>query len=297
MKFDRLLKPRLYWKRRDREMLLGALVLSLVANLVFWLVLGDAALLAALPVNLVLFGCAWAYLVRRDEAMRIYEHDVASNYAQIESLFSLYHTVGFDHPLPRFRNWAVSPDCCVELVREILENDYRTIVECGSGISTIVIARTLSRVGGGHVYSLESSEHYAEETRRMLRLHRLEDYSTVITAPLGETRVGSEQFEWYEVAGLEGLPDSIDLLFIDGPPGPPACLPDTRFPAFPLLQDRLARQSTVVLDDFVREGEKGVVRRWLNETTGFDIHKTEVANEKGTCILKCTRQDSGSNPG
>jgi hypothetical protein len=53
-------------------------------------------------------------------------------------------------------------------------------------------------------------------------------------------------------------------LFVDGPPG--AIARQVRYPAFPLLADRLAPGATVVLDDSRRSAEAAIVKAWKQES-------------------------------
>ena len=65
--------------------------------------------------------------------------------------------------------------------------------------------------------------------------------------------------------------DPIDLLVVDGPPAHAASHGLARYPALPLLADRLAPGGTVVPDDAERPGQQEVLRRWERETgLGFD---------------------------
>ena len=68
-------------------------------------------------------------------------------------------------------------------------------------------------------------------------------------------------------AGLDAAigSDVIDLLVVDGPPAFAVGFAHARYPALPVLRDRLAPGATVVLDDVERPGEQEVLRRWEGE--------------------------------
>jgi hypothetical protein len=65
---------------------------------------------------------------------------------------------------------------------------------------------------------------------------------------------------------LVDLPE-IDLLLVDGPPGSAGT--QARYPALPVLSDRLADGAIVVLDDFSRADETTIVERWCAEIPGL----------------------------
>jgi predicted O-methyltransferase YrrM len=170
-----------------------------------------------------------------------------------------------DEPMPVLgANWAATAPSILFIVDEILGRDARrTMIECGSGASTIWTAAALRHRGdGGHVWSLEADAAYAQVTRQNLARHGLEEWATVIDAPLVETPVdelGTVQ-RWYD---LSGLPDDVgkaDLLFVDGPPARTAKM--ARFPALAMLSERLRDGAVIVLDDTNRAPERAATRRW-----------------------------------
>ncbi|MCK0118287.1 class I SAM-dependent methyltransferase [Isoptericola sp. S6320L] len=204
-----------------------------------------------------------------------------------------------DEPMPVLgANWAATAPTILFLVDEILGRDARrTLVECGSGASTLWTAAALRHRGnGGHVWSLESDAAYAEVTRENLKRHGLEAWATVIDAPLVETPVaelGTVQ-PWYD---LSGWPDDVvgaDLLFVDGPPGVTAKM--ARFPAVPQLMPSLRDGALVVLDDTNRPHERAVVRHWRD--LHVDGRRLRVVKTVGrsTVLEVGSRQDDGGSP-
>lgn len=172
--------------------------------------------------------------------------------------------VEHDRPMPELGDWAMSASTLIWMLDRLENPDVRTIVECGSGSSTIWFATALSARGGeGRVVALETSAAYAESTRAELARHGLEDRAQVLHAPLVETAVpGRGHQPWFDISVLPDLPP-VDLLFVDGPVGGVA--PQVRYPAFPLLADRLAPGATVVLDDTGRPAEAAIVQAWKKE--------------------------------
>jgi hypothetical protein len=201
---------------------------------------------------------------------------------QIEALLALQTELNLRHALPPARGWAASPDFLHNLVMHTLRDRPLTVVECSSGISTIVLARCMEILGKGHVYSLEHDKEYAEKTRALLRLHALEHFATVCDAPLKSITLPGWSGQWYS---HEVLPDDlkIDLLVIDGPPWFVAEL--ARYPAVPVLHDRFNPHAAVFLDDADREGEKISVKRWLDEFSDLAAVRVPVC-EKGCVALK-----------
>jgi predicted O-methyltransferase YrrM len=167
-----------------------------------------------------------------------------------------------DRPMPVLgANWAARSSAILFIIDEILGGSARrTILECGSGASTLWASAALRYRGGGHVTTLEADAHFGAETRARLAEHGLESWATVVDAPLVDTETpGRGHQPWYDLSGLGDLTE-VDLLFVDGPPRSTAEL--ARYPAVPLLLPRLRVGALVVLDDTNRPDEQEIVRLW-----------------------------------
>ena len=156
--------------------------------------------------------------------------------------------------------WAMEPGNMLRLLATIQFNDYRTIVECGSGISTILIGRMLKQLGGGHLYSLEEDANWHRVMTHAVEHDGLADCVTLIHAPLEHHPESGAP--WYDVpsAGrVYELVKRIDLLLVDGPK---SVSQYSRYPALPYFAALLDESSLIVLDDSKRPAEKAVIRRW-----------------------------------
>lgn len=198
---------------------------------------------------------------------------------RLESREWLTRELGLPRPLPPTRAYAASPDLLVELVQAIDRTAPEHVVELGGGISSIVIARRLGQLGRGHLTTLEHLPGYAEATRVELAAYGLTERARVIDAPLIDVQLDSEVWPWYELG--PDVPERIDLLVVDGPPG--TTRPQARYPALPLLRARLAPGALVLLDDSDRPEERAIVRRWLDEVDGLE--ETPMAIARGATLL------------
>jgi hypothetical protein len=132
------------------------------------------------------------------------------------------------------------------------------------------------------VYSLEHDAEYAEKTRRLLDVHGLGKFATVIHAPLTSYKLPGWNGDWYSLATLP-LDLKIDMLSIDGPPWFVAS--GARYPAIPLLYERFSDGIAIFLDDADRPDEQAAVLRWTNEFPR--LSKLAIpACEKGCAALK-----------
>jgi predicted O-methyltransferase YrrM len=206
------------------------------------------------------------------------------DFKQVDRLIALHASFDFRGLLPPSRHWAASPDLLALLARLVAETRSVTVVECGSGTSTIVIAYALERLAlpNSKVYALEHDEYYRDVTKRAIADHGIQKWAEVVDAPLIDVTVSDEIFQWYDLNALSSEIDAIDILLVDGPPDRTG--PMARYPALPLLRNWLHDRSVVILDDLVRESERKVLERWAAEFPEASIDKLPL--EKGCALLR-----------
>ncbi len=181
---------------------------------------------------------------------------------------------------PPLGGWAIEPDFGV-LVLEASRRRPDVVVECGSGITTLLVAATLRANGAGHLYSLEHDAIFAEETERRLAAAELEEWVTVLLAPLRAQPVAHRQLPWYAAETVATLPPRVDVLVVDGPPD---LVPLARWPALELLEPRLPAGSVVLLDDGRRPHERRTAMAWRRSHPDFDLYWLDTV--KGTWRLE-----------
>lgn len=171
---------------------------------------------------------------------------------------------------------AISPAALATVCSEVSLGERRCVVELGSGLSTIVLAR-LARQMGGRVWTVEHLPGWAGWVRRALERDDLTDLVRVVEAPLAEHPLALDGAPWYAEDALGRLPgEGIELLLVDGPPGYGEGMARSRYPALPALAARLAPDALVVLDDATREAEAEILGRWEREQGfSFDRRPTE----------------------
>ena len=127
---------------------------------------------------------------------------------------------------------------------------------------------------------MENGSEFADKTRSKLKDFSLSDDCDVLYAPLESVMLHDEVYQWYDLLELPAI--KIDMLVIDGPPG--FIQKHSRYPALPLLHDRLSAECVIFLDDAARDDEQALVKRWLHEYPEF--HLEYIDNERGCAILK-----------
>ena len=240
--------------------------------------LGSASLVLGLPV------CTVAVIAVTLDRYRGLIANHERQRTQIQALIDLSAVLRPRAPLPPMAGWACSPELAVAVVQEHLRGRPSTVVEIGSGVSTLVNGYLLER-HDGYVWSLDHDLAFAETTRENLTCHGLEKVATVLDAELVDVKIDGQVWRWYD---LTTLPRTlrIDLLVIDGPPTSTG--PLARYPALPLLAFRLADDAVIILDDAARASERRVVERWCAEYPE-ELQHDFLPTLKGTSILRWRR--------
>jgi predicted O-methyltransferase YrrM len=159
---------------------------------------------------------------------------------------------------------AMTPAGLAAVCAEVAGRQRRRIVECGSGFSTLVLARLL-HTRGGRLVSLEHDQTWATRVRSQLAAAGLAEIAHVALAPLEPHPLARDGLPWYARRALRSLPRRIDLLLVDGPPAFEPEIELSRYPALPALADRLTPDATVVLDDIDRRGEQRILEAWQRD--------------------------------
>lgn len=202
-------------------------------------------------------------------------------FRQVEALLHLQKLIEYRHPLPSMRGWPICPDFAVLLASEIVRRKPEIIVELGCGTSTLISGYCLEKLGRGRVVSLDHERRFADICRENLKVHGLEGFAAVREAPLCDLELGGKSWRYYDVSPLQGIPP-IDILVVDGPPGESGRL--ARYPALPLLYERLSERAVILVDDADRADERSMVEKWLAEHP--DLECTFLETEEGAAILR-----------
>lgn len=190
---------------------------------------------------------------------REFRREIANNFHQVEATIQLESLYGFTHALPPSRSWAASPDLVLEVVTLITTRKPQLIVELGSGLSTLWIARMLKENGGGKFVSIDHDPHFAAQTRKRLEAQGLSEFVDLRVGEL-ESQTWDEGLQnWYPHSLVADL-KTIDFLLVDGPPRNDSGT--YRWPAMWELEVRMSEHATVVLDDVIRDEESELAKAW-----------------------------------
>jgi predicted O-methyltransferase YrrM len=156
------------------------------------------------------------------------------------------------------------------------------ILECGSGLSTILVGVVAKRRGQHH-WALEHDPEWAARVKRYLSKYKL-DLTLIYTHPLRDYG----WFCWYEPP-LELMADSFALVICDGPPG---STKGGRYGLVSIMRERLRPGCVILLDDAAREQERMIASKWQRE-----LHASiELRGTKKPFIRMTILDSTGNEP-
>jgi hypothetical protein len=129
------------------------------------------------------------------------------------------------------------------------------VLECGSGITTILTALLAGR-RGVEVWALEHLPAWKSRVDAVLRQHRITRVNLCL-APLYD--YGS--FLWYDPP-LDRMPKDFRLVVCDGPPSTTF---GGRYGLLPVLGARLVNGAVILFDDAAAPSADETLRRWMSE--------------------------------
>lgn len=161
------------------------------------------------------------------------------------------------------KRWSAWPEY-LDAVAAAAVTQEGPILECGSGLTTLVLA-TIGRRTGSPVWTLEHDPGCFNRVESAL--HRFRLSANLRLTPLRDYG----DFDWYYVDPAE-LP-TFSLIVCDGPPKRTR---GGRVGLLPVLRERLASGCTILLDDAARSDERDILRHWAADVPlRYDIRGEE----------------------
>jgi len=161
--------------------------------------------------------------------------------------------------------FAIGADSLNFLDRTIRRLRPRAVLEFGSGQSTVVLAAALAdlhgETGPAHLFSIDESPEWLEETRNLLARAGLSGRVKLAHLQLRDWLLDGHESRCYDLSDefldtfLDARPE---LVLIDGPSGGGYA----RLATLPLVAPRLSRPCTFLLDDALRTDEVRVAAAW-----------------------------------
>jgi len=198
--------------------------------------------------------------------------EVWQSFRQSEAMQQLLSLLKFSAPVPPTRSWAASPDLLLTLTQLVRTHNPKLVVELGSGVSTLVVAKA----GAKKVISIDNSAEFAGKTREVLKEHKVRG----VDIRVAELKAHISGVDWYDTNIIKDL-KRIDILIVDGPPG--SKNPQARMPARAEFIAKLSPKAIIVIDDVNRDGERKLAEAFAKALPNHIL--TIYPHEKGTAVI------------
>ena len=198
--------------------------------------------------------------------------EIWQSYRQTEAMQQLLSILKLGAPIPPTRSWAASPDLLLTLAQLIRTHNPKLVVELGSGVSTLVVAKA----GAKKVISIDNSAEFADKTRAILKDHKVRG----VEIRVAQLKAHISGVDWYDTQAIKDL-KRIDLLIVDGPPG--SKNPEARMPARAEFIAKLSPKAIIVIDDVNRDGERKLAESFAKALPNHVL--TIYPHEKGTAVI------------
>ena len=179
---------------------------------------------------------------------------------------------------------SLRPGAVRAILNEVIVNRRTTVLECGSGISSLYVARELMKVGGKLV-SIENDDEWITIVRELsLREGISEDALEFIHAPLEELTLEGVTSRWYDRRIVENrlLGGMFDVLVVDGPLAGGSAGRNSRLPALQFLAPHMRDDACIFIDDIHRRAERRLAQRWSRD---YHMHLSLRPIESGVAVL------------
>lgn len=159
-----------------------------------------------------------------------------------------------------------------------IEYAYKTnkaILECGTGLSTIVVGM-IAQKKGVELFSFEHHKEWGTKVSKAIQKIGLKSVSININ-PLKDYGL----YCWYDIH-TANIPSDIGLVICDGPP---AQTKGGRFGLVPQIDSLFVPGAVILMDDTARDAERIVMEKW-KELKSFDIIQKGEHDLHSILILK-----------
>lgn len=158
---------------------------------------------------------------------------------------------------------AMRPSTVLHILNEIFINDRRSIIEFGSGISTLYLAWAAKKTNA-RVLSIEENEDWSSKIAEILNRNALDTYCDIHSVPCHDVTMNGYSSRWYDVDLVKEIvgQTTFDLVIVDGPTAFRKGQENARRPAIDVLRANLSENYVIFLDDAMRGGEKRILAAW-----------------------------------
>lgn len=176
--------------------------------------------------------------------------------------------------------WAIEHQVYSYITERLAGIQNPSILEFGSGVGSKILHK-IARNRGGYCVSVEHDKKWYERTSGELAKNNLYFEKSVIFANLVGMSIFGVDVEFYD---MEWLAEDMkfDLVVVDGPPT--AIAPFGRLASFSSIAKNLTANFSLILDDFNRDAERGIVEAWRRVAPELNYEEIKFS-KKSVCVV------------
>ena len=168
-----------------------------------------------------------------------------------------------------FTPFSLNPNTILHIINDINLNSRKKVLEFGSGLSTIIMARYIKANNiTCSIYSIEDNIDWAQFIQEQLIKFGCEEVVKILVSPL---KSNYDNVLWYDESLINSFirGHRFDVVVVDGP----SAKHDEKIRESSLYQviDNLANNFFIVLDDIKRKGESKIYDNWSHFLKKRDI--------------------------
>ncbi|RED19574.1 hypothetical protein BD847_3861 [Flavobacterium cutihirudinis] len=223
-----------------------------------------------------------------------YFDKVARNVYDVNANVILHRLFPHETILP-FTTFSLNPGTILHIINEIQINSRKSIIEFGSGISTIILARYISENNLSiRISSIESNESWLGFIDKQLEMYNCRHVVDLCYAPLKSN--SNYTTLWYNDDKVSEIikDKKFDLVIVDGPSGGLGKF--ARKPALNAIINHIDSNFSIFLDDVRRPDESQILEEWYNSLKNANF-KVKMISLKSRVYGILTSEDAfSSNP-
>ncbi len=153
----------------------------------------------------------------------------------------------------------------LHILNDVLINQKKSLIEFGSGYSTIMLSKLIKQKNLDiQVLSIDANEKWVAFLRNEIKKDGTEDRINIVSSELKYSDVCyNKDHMWHNLDIIKNyLPNTVDIIIVDGPEAGKEYLSLSRYPAIPFLNKIMTETCSIYLDDVNRNGEKQIILEW-----------------------------------
>ena len=208
------------------------------------------------------------------------------NLVAIILFFILLHKFFPAKTILSFTPFSLNPNTILHIINEIQINNRKNIIEFGSGISTIILAKFIKDNNlNTKIVSIEDNKGWYDYIKSELIKYDLDGIVSLNYIPLLEEEGITCWYNKKNVSEIV-LNKKFDLILVDGPSG--GLGKKARKPALEVIINSLNESFIIFLDDIRRKDEREIINNWesLLNKNNYKINK-QINPSKVYGIISC----------